>query len=78
MRVDVLIVVLTDSQQRANATLVTSKEALEQEVLRRRQAEETLRSQTLLLEQSVCARTAELQKANHQELDAMPSCLRNI
>jgi len=62
----VLIVMLTDRQQRAHATLVKSKETLEREVLKRQHAEETLRSHGLLLEQVVSVRTAQLQETNHK------------
>ena len=43
---------------------VMSKKTLENEIIKRRNAEETLRLQGRVLEQLVCERTAELQKVN--------------
>ena len=62
----VLIVLLTDRQQRANASLLENKEALEHEVLRRKQVEEVQRAQGLLLERLVEERTAQLQDMNQK------------
>ena len=66
MAVSLLIVLLTDAQQRTNALLLANKERLEHEVLKRREAEDGLRNYGYTLERRVADRTRELETANQR------------